>query len=91
MLTDVAICKIPPMPNGVPHQALSLSLQPFKKDEQAYAIGYAEMKNIARRNNQGAITADGLALDLYASFGPVVATYPQNHVTREIMVPRSHI
>lgn len=45
-LTDVAVCKIPKMPDGQAHQPLNLSLNPFPIGEDAYALGYAEMPDI---------------------------------------------
>ena len=46
LTTDVAICKIPQLPDDVSHQPLHMSLNPFTPQEAAYAIGYAEMQPI---------------------------------------------
>jgi hypothetical protein len=45
-LTDIAICKIPGMPDGAAHQPLNMSLNPFVPGEMAYALGYAKMEDV---------------------------------------------
>jgi hypothetical protein len=78
-LTDIAICKIPEMPDGAAHQPLNLSLNPFVPGEAAYALGYAEMKDVPSGKEP--------QMDLYASIGEVMQTFPQNHFQRDVSTP----
>jgi hypothetical protein len=83
MLTDVAICKIPEMPNGGPHQPLSLSLNRFAKGEKAYAFGYAEMDDIPVEIKDGRPVFD-FECDISASISDVVAVFPENHLKKDV-------
>jgi len=65
-LTDIAVCKIAEMPNGAPHQPLSLSLNSFKIGEKAYVLGYAEMDDLPVEGIE-----NGIPLIKY--FNPVVS------------------
>ena len=87
MLTDIAICKIPPLSENVAHQPLSLSLRHPKLAETAYAIGYAEMDDIQLEIIDGKQVLSDFKHELYASIGKVTNVYPENHNTREIMTP----
>jgi len=86
-LTDVAICKIPEMPNGAPHQPLNLSLNPFKRGEKAYALGYANMNDVPLRSDDGRVMISGMDHNIYVSVGNVLDLFPDNHVTREVPTP----
>ena len=86
-LTDVAVCKIPEMPNGRAHQPLSISLNPFVLAEDAYAIGYAEMPDIQLDPIRGSIADREFRLNLHVSVGNITSTFPQNHTRREVSTP----
>lgn len=85
--TDIAICKIPEMPNGRSHQPLNMSLNPFVPDEDAYALGYAEMPGILLDPEHGGLADRRPNMDLYVSVGKIMRTFPQNHVEREVSTP----
>lgn len=96
-LTDIAVCKIPAMPNGAPHQPLNLSLRQFSKGEEAYAIGYAEMADIPMAVKDGQTVVSEFKQDLYVSVGKVAEVFPENHVRKDVPTPgpcvdfRAHI
>jgi hypothetical protein len=86
-LTDIAICKISSMPHGAAHQPLNLSLNPFKRGEAAYALGYAEMDDIpVEYGDRGMIIKD-FKMELYVSVGEVMDVFPQNHLQKEVPTP----
>jgi len=88
ILTDIAVCKIPLMPGGAGHQPLSLSLNRFRKQEKAFAFGYAEMDDIPIEEVQsGRARVQDFALDLYVSVGEVVDSFPDNHQRRDVPTP----
>jgi hypothetical protein len=86
-LTDVAVCKIPEMPGGKAHQPLNMSLNPFVANEDAYALGYAEMPDIQINPENRNLTDSSFRLNLHVSLGNVIATFPQNHISREVSTP----
>lgn len=86
-LVDVAICKIPELPNGVAHQPLNLSLNAFRVGEVAYSIGYAMMNDIPINYVDGRMLIPEFEWDLYISVGEVAEVFPQNHVTKEVPTP----
>lgn len=87
MLTDIAICKISLMPDGIGHQPLNLSLNRFVKGEKAFAIGYAEMDDIPLESAGGRLTAPDFKQDLYVSVGEVMDVFPDNHQRRDVPTP----
>jgi hypothetical protein len=83
MLTDIAICKVQAVwPHGEGHQPLTLSLKPFKKNEQAVVIGYAEMPDMLI-----SVNGDGIKDELFVSMGPVKDVFLDNHLSREVPTP----
>lgn len=86
-LTDIAICKVSELPNGVPHQPLNLSLNPFKKLENAYALGYALMDDIPFDIEGGQPVLNKFVQDLYVSVGEVMDVFPENHVRKDVPTP----
>lgn len=86
-LTDVAVCKIAEMPNGKAHQPLNMSLNPFVADEDAYALGYAEMPDILLNPKNGGIADNNFRLNIHVSVGNIINTYPQNSIEREVSTP----
>lgn len=87
ILTDVAICKIPLMPGGAGHQPLNLSLNRFRKQERAYALGYAEMDDIPMEVESGHLTVPDFDQDLYVSVGEVMDIFSDNHQRRDVPTP----
>lgn len=87
ILTDIAICKIAAMPHGIAHQPLHLSLKGFRKDEQAYAVGYAEMKDIPIDRKDGKLIIRDFQQDLYVSVGKTLNAFPDNHQHKEVPTP----
>lgn len=85
--TDIAICKIPEMPSGRSHQPLNMSLNPFVPDEDAYALGYAEMPEIQLNPENGGLADRKLNMDLHVSVGEIMRTFSQNHVENEVSTP----
>jgi hypothetical protein len=86
-LIDVAVCKLPQMPDGSAYQPLNLSLNPFAVGEEAYAIGYATMEDIPVTIVDGRPEIPEFKWDLYVSVGKVVDVFPQNHLSRDIPSP----
>ncbi len=86
-LTDVAVCKIPEMPNGRAHQPLNMSLNSFVPGEDAYALGYAEMPDTQLDPVNGGIADSNFRLNLHASVGKIIRAFPQNHIEREVSTP----
>lgn len=80
--TDVAICKIPELPDESAHQPLNMSLNPFVKNEAAYSIGYAEIAAIPVEYKSGAMSIKEFPADLYVSVGKVDGVFPLNHTER---------
>ena len=86
-LTDIAVCKIGEIPDGLAHQPLSLSLNGFKEGERAYAFGYAEMDNIPVEMVEGKPAMNHFEPDLYVSVGEVAAVFPENHLKKDVPTP----
>jgi Trypsin-like peptidase domain len=86
-LTDVAVCKIPEMSDGMAHQPLNMSLNPFVRGEDAYALGYAEMPDIQLDPQRRGILDSKFRLNLHVSVGNIITTFPQNHIKREVPTP----
>lgn len=86
-LTDIAVCKVPVLPNGVPHQPLNLSLRRFKQGEEAFAIGYAEMADIPITLRDGRTAIGPVKPDLYVSVGAVMDVFPENHLRKDVPAP----
>lgn len=87
ILTDVAICKVAPMPEGAAHQPLNLSVNAFAKGEKAYAIGYAEMEDIPLQRRNERIVVPDFKQDLYVSVGEAMNVFPDNHQRKEVPTP----
>jgi hypothetical protein len=87
ILTDIAVCKIPLMPDGTGHQPLNLSLNCFVKDENAFAFGYAEMDDIPLEIKEGRLTIPDFEQDLYVSVGQVMDVFPDNHQRKDVPTP----
>ncbi len=86
-LTDIAICKIPGMPDGAAHQPLNMSLNPFVPGEEAYALGYAEMEDVPWRSNGQGTVLTKTPKEIYVSTGKVLRTFPQNHLDKSASTP----
>lgn len=86
-LTDIAICKIPEMPNGAAHQPLNLSLNQFNKGEKAYAFGYANMEDIQLKRKNGKQIICEFEHDLFVSVGEISEVFPENHLKKEVPTP----
>jgi len=86
-LSDIAICKIPEMPNGRSHQPLNMSLNPFVPDEDAYALGFAEMPDLQLDPQNGGLAQRKPSMDIYVSVGKIINTFPQNHVEKKVSTP----
>lgn len=87
ILTDIAVCKIPQMPDGSAHQPFCLSLKPFIKGEMAYALGYAEMDDIPLVIRNGRTALPDVDLPLYVSIGEVMEVFPDNHIKKHVPTP----
>ncbi|MDQ8699242.1 trypsin-like peptidase domain-containing protein [Hyphomicrobium sp. LHD-15] len=85
--TDVAVCKIDELPNGLAHQPLNMSLNPFSIGEAAYSIGYAEMSDIPIEYKDGKLRIAKHAAKLFVSIGEVTNLFPQNHIEKASSVP----
>lgn len=85
--TDVAICKIAELPNGVAHQPLNMSLSPVRTGERVYALGYAKMDDIPIADRSGALATSEFAHDIWVSVGEIVNVYPENLLKREVPAP----
>lgn len=86
--TDVGICKVKPLPWGLPYQPLALSSNPFTVGERAFALGYSEMNDIELIDNgNGGKKPREMRAELFVSGGPVLNLYRNNHVTREVPTP----
>lgn len=86
-LTDLAVCKIPPMPEGAAHQPLNMSLNPFTSQEGAYAIGYAEMDDIPIEHGSRGLQIPEFKMELFVSIGQVMTVYPKNHLDKAVPTP----
>ena len=87
LLTDLAICKIPPMPEGAAHQPLAMSLNAFVSSEAAYALGYAEMDDIPIEYGENGLQIHEFKMELFVSIGAVMRVLPRNHLDREVPTP----
>ncbi|MBW8298559.1 MAG: serine protease [Hydrogenophaga sp.] len=86
-LTDLAVCKVPEMPNGQAHQPLNMSLNPFVPGEEAYSLGYAEMPDIPIDPKTDRIADSSFRFNIYVTAGNILQMFPQNHVEREVSTP----
>lgn len=87
ILTDIAVCKVPLMPDGTAHQPLNLSLNRFAIGEVAYAFGYAEMADIRFEETAGKLTVPDFEQDLFVSVGEVMTVFPDNHQHKHVPTP----
>lgn len=85
--TDIAICKIPEMPNHAAHQPLNLSVNAFIPGETAYSIGYAEMDDIPLDYGKNGRVIKDFDADLYVSLGEVMQVFPHNHLQKNVPTP----
>ncbi len=85
--TDIAICKIPEIPNDAAHQPFSLSINPFAVGESAYAIGYAEMDDIPIKFDAGQLSVSRFEWNLYVSIGSIMTVFHNNHVEKAVPTP----
>jgi len=86
-LTDIAVCKIPAMPDGTAHQPLNLSHRQFKQGETAYALGYAEMGDIPFAVKDGRMIISEFGQELYVSVGEATEVFADNHLRKDVPVP----
>jgi hypothetical protein len=87
ILTDIAVCKVPLMPDGTGYQPLNLSLNRFVKTERAFAFGYAEMDDIPLVMNDGRLAVSDFEQHLYVSVGEVMDVFPDNHQRKDVPTP----
>ena len=87
ILTDIAICKIPLMPDGTGHQPLNLSLNRFLRGEKAFAFGYAEIDDIFFERKDGGLIVPDVNQELYVSVGKVMDVFPDNHQLKNVPTP----
>lgn len=85
--TDIAVCKLQDRQDGSAYQPLNLSLNPFTVGETAFAIGYAEMKDIPITYVDGRPILGKFDWELYVSVGEVTEVYPMNHVEKQVPTP----
>jgi Trypsin-like peptidase domain len=85
--TDIAICKIPEIPNAAAHQPFSLSIKPFAVGESAYAIGYAEMDDIPIKFDGGQLSVSRFEWNLYVSIGSIMTVFHNNHIEKAVPTP----
>jgi hypothetical protein len=86
-LTDVAICKLRSRGDGGAYQPLHLSLNPFSIGEKAYAVGYAEMKDIPIDYVDGEPRISKYEWEPLVSTGHVSELVPMNHINKEVPTP----
>lgn len=86
-LTDVAVCRLPPLKDGGAYQPLHLSLFPFARDEEAYAIGYAEMKDIPIERHDVTVSVPEFDWEMYVSIGRVLNVFPHNAIEKNAPTP----
>lgn len=86
-ITDVALCKIPEPPNSVPHQPLNLSLNTFAVGEEAYVVGYPNMKDVPIEGDVDQFSIGNFSHELRVSLGQVVRLFPANHLEKELPTP----
>ncbi|KAF0227099.1 MAG: hypothetical protein FD175_2861 [Beijerinckiaceae bacterium] len=85
--TDIAVCKIPPLPLNAAYQPFAMSLNAFVKDEAAYAIGYAEMDDIPISYKNGQLVIAEFNAHLFVSIGEVMQVFSDNHLLRDVPTP----
>jgi hypothetical protein len=86
-LIDIAVCKLPEPDGGAAYQPLNLSLNPFSRGEEAYAIGYARIKDIPITYVDGQAHISEFDWKLYVSTGEVIDVFPLNHENKEVRTP----
>ena len=84
---DIAICKIAPMPHGIAHQPLNMSVNPFTVGEAAYSIGYALMDDVEIIYGEKGIGFKKFTSELIVSIGEVMNVYPENGANKELRTP----
>ena len=90
--SDIAICKVPPRPDGAAHQPLSI-VQPGIRGTRLVvgasvgAVGYSGMSDVDLvKGANGAIAFEGV-FDLYGSVGSIREWLPDNSVSRIFSTP----
>jgi hypothetical protein len=86
-LIDIAVCKLPELGGGSAYQPLNLSLHPFSRGEEAYAIGYARMQDIPIEYFEGQPRISKFDWELYVSTGKVIEIFPLNHINKDVPTP----
>lgn len=87
MDTDVAICRIAPLPGVSGYQPLNLSLHPFFGTEHVFAIGYAEMDDIPFKRSDGMLLLEEFSQELFVSAGETTAVHSDNMITKAVPTP----
>ena len=86
-LIDIAICKLPELDGGAAYQPLNLSLNPFIRGEEAYAIGYALMQDVPIDYVAGRAQIPEFEWELHVSTGEVMDVFPLNHLNKDVPTP----
>lgn len=90
--SDIAICKVAPIAQDIPHQPLTI-VQPgmagtgMAVGKKAIAVGYGQMRDVElTRESDGVISGD-FSFALHASTGVILERFPDNFTEPRVPTP----
>jgi len=92
LTSDVAICKVSQIAEGIPHQPLAI-VQPglvgvgLGVGKNAVAIGYGEMHDVELMQQSERVVSGNLSFHLNASAGTITERFPDNLTERQVPTP----
>jgi hypothetical protein len=92
LTADIAICKVEPIAEGIPHQPLTI-VQPgiagvgLSVGKSATAIGYGEMKNVELAQGPERVVSGDFPFHLNESSGVIIEYFPDNLTERQVPTP----
>lgn len=92
LTSDIAICKVSALGEGVPHQPLAI-VQPglvgtgMAAGKAATAIGYGGMRDVELKEESDRVISGDFVFDLYASIGVILERFPDNGAKRRVPAP----
>lgn len=90
--SDIAICKVAPIAEDIPHQPLTI-VQPgmagtgMAVGKTATAVGYGEMRDVEMTRQADHVMSGDFSFALHASTGVIVERFPNNFTEPRVPTP----
>ena len=90
--SDIAICKVAPLGDGIPYQPLTI-VQPgvvgtgMAVGKRATAVGYGAMRDVDLVRESDNVLSGDFSFDLHASSGAILERFPDNFSEPQVPTP----